>query len=269
MQKIFSIILFCFYCQTFQIENPPPPFIYANTYARVRLKSNLILKDSPNINSVSLESIAIPDNYILLTKNRTDYRDLVNGFDDYWYEVEFKDKTGWVFGKMLDISDEETSIIRYLQIMETNPNLSNFKKVKKYFDDNFKKINYDEAIEKFGKPIKEQKYTLSNHHGGFNRYLELEYKDFRLKFIDKNLFEYTIYNSEKLNLITRYISIGTDWKILELELGIPFSISKRSLVYSTCNPNFSDSCGGNYADNLEFKMENHKVIAVQFTKHVD
>ncbi len=269
MQKILAIILVCINCQTFQIENPPPPFVYANTYARVKLKSNLVLKESPNLNSVSYESISIPDNYILLTRNRTDFREIINGFEDYWYEVEYKDKRGWVFGKMLDISDEETNIIRYLNVMETNPNLSNFKKVKKYFDDNFKKINYEEAIEKYGKPIKEQKYTLSNHHGGFNRYLELEYSDIRLKFIDKNLFEYTLFNTEKLNINSRYIFIGSEWKVLEFEFGIPFSISKKSLIYSTCNPNFSDSCSGNYADNLEFKMENHRVVAVQFTKHVD
>ncbi len=263
------VFIFLYSCQTFQIENPPPPFTFASSPARVKINSKSHLRDAPNANGNLIDQGILAENYIVIAMKRTDFRDTVNGFEDYWYEVEYRDKIGWVFGKSLDFSEDEIKVVRFLPIIETNPNLNNLKKIKKYYEENFKPLQYEKALELYGKPLDEKKFLLSNHHGSFNRYIEMEYKDFRLKFIDKALFEFSISANEKLNPVSNSITIGTVWKFVEIEFGMPFSISNSVLSYSTCNPTFRESCQGTYPNRVEIKFENQQVNTIVFTRYID
>jgi hypothetical protein len=268
---ILPLLLIFLQCSTTvqDLITPPPPFSFVPVFARVKNKSNLILKDSPTNNASSIESIMVPDNYIVLATNRTSSRETLNNHEDYWYEIKYKDKVGWVFGKYLDFSEEEVLQSRSLPIVENNPELTNFKKIKKFYDENLKFIKYEQALQIYGKPLKEQRYTLSNHHGGFNRYIEMEYSDLRVKFLDKVLFEISIYSKERLNSSFKNIQIGSEWQEIEFEFGLPFSLSKDKITYPTCHPLIPNLCTGQYANQVEFSMEDNKIQSIMFTRYVD
>jgi hypothetical protein len=70
---------------------------FTPTPARVIAKPILNLKESPDLNSKIIDSI--PENYIVFATEKTNEKETIAGHEDYWYKAQFKNKTGWLFGK--------------------------------------------------------------------------------------------------------------------------------------------------------------------------
>jgi hypothetical protein len=238
---------------------------FTPTPARVIAKPILNLKESPDLNSKIIDSI--PENYIVFATEKTNEKETIAGHEDYWYKAQFKNKTGWLFGKFLNFTDQEIAVSKAIQASLKIPQShGNFKKLRKYFDANMSQKNYKQILLEFGKSSNEIKFKGSNFHGGFNSFIEVIYPDFRLIFIDQFLFDMTFFNSDKLK--NKTIQIGSDIKDLETEFETPFYMSKDQFSYLTCIPR-SDECPTGYPNTIHFQLENQKVKSIRLTMYLD
>lgn len=103
--------------------------------ARVIAKPILNLWEKPEIYSKVIDSI--PENYIVFVTEKTDEKEMIGSYENYWYKAQFKSKTGWLFGKYLDFAEQEISVSKAIQASSKLPQYhAFFKKVRKYFDAN-------------------------------------------------------------------------------------------------------------------------------------
>jgi hypothetical protein len=65
----------------------------------VTARSGLILRESPRKDAKSIR--VIPHGSSIELFSKTSQTDLIDGETDYWYEVDFKDSRGFVFGSFL------------------------------------------------------------------------------------------------------------------------------------------------------------------------
>ena len=92
------------------IELPPAPMIAADESWAVIDTAYLRLRERPAAGAGIVTTLW--RGYVLEVMSRSPSRSMVDGREDYWYQVNYDGLQGWVFGSYLSIYDtrEEASV---------------------------------------------------------------------------------------------------------------------------------------------------------------